>query len=66
MTCLLPVEVRSIRRLETGFGRSKNVTIAAEKVTTRVAQPGELVIPRLQVFGRKLILARNEIPDENC
>jgi hypothetical protein len=46
--------------------RSKNVTFAAEKVATRVAQPGELVIPLLQVFGRKLILAPNENPDETC
>ena len=30
------------------------------------AQPGEVVVPLLQVFGRKLILAPNEIPDETC
>jgi len=36
------------------------LTIAAEKVTTGFAQPGELVVPLLQVFGRKLILAPNE------
>ena len=53
-------------RLATRFGRSKNVTIAAKKVTTGFAQPGELVVPLLQVFGRKLILAPNEIPDETC
>jgi hypothetical protein len=34
-------------RLATRFGRSKNVTIAAEKVSTGFAQPGELVVPSL-------------------
>ena len=53
-------------RLANRFGRSKNVTIAAKKVTAGFAQPGQLVVPLLQVFGGKLILAPNEIPDETC
>ena len=53
-------------RLASRFGRTKNVTIAAEKVITGFAQPGELVVPILQVFGRKLILVPNEIPNETC
>jgi hypothetical protein len=44
----------------------KNVTIAAEKVSTGFAQPGELVVPPFEVFGRKLILAPHKIPDETC
>lgn len=57
---------RSYGRLPSWFGHSKNVTIAAEKVTTGFVQPGELVVPLLQVFGRRLILSPNEIPDETC
>ena len=53
-------------RLANRFGRSKNVTIAAEKVSTCFAQPGELVVPPFEVFGRKLILAPHKIPDETC
>ena len=48
------------------FGHSKNVTINAEKVTPCFAQLAELVVPSLQVFGWKLILAPNEIPDQTC
>jgi hypothetical protein len=42
----------------------ENVPIAAEKITTDFAQQDGLVVPLLQVFGRKFILAPNKIPDE--
>jgi hypothetical protein len=40
--------------------------IAAEKVTTGFPLQGELVVPLLQVFVRKRILALNETSDEAC
>ena len=58
---------RSYRvRLANRFGCSKNVTIAAEKVSTCFAQPGELVVPLFEVLGQKLILAPHKIPDKTC
>ncbi len=48
------------------FGRSKKVTIAAEKVSTGFAQLGELFVPPLEVSGRKITLAPDKIPDETC